>query len=92
MYRFLEVVQGLFSAHGKGRKLQPIDTPWLMNYQIRSNALIRDLPLITTIAAARAAAEGITSLRAAAPHPSGLVLVDGVFECLWLAVSEDAEF
>ncbi len=36
-------------------------------YQIRSNALVRDLPLITTIAAARAAAEGIASLRAGAP-------------------------
>ncbi|MBN1902650.1 carbamoyl-phosphate synthase large subunit [Candidatus Sumerlaeota bacterium] len=36
-------------------------------YQIRSNALIRDLPLITTIAAARAAAEGIASLKEGPP-------------------------
>jgi len=36
-------------------------------YQIRSNALIRDLPLITTIAAARAASEGISSLKAGPP-------------------------
>jgi len=36
-------------------------------YQIRSNALIRDLPLLTTIAAARAAAEGIASLISGKP-------------------------
>lgn len=36
-------------------------------YQIRSNALIRDLPLLSTIAAARAAAEGIASLREGPP-------------------------
>jgi carbamoyl-phosphate synthase large subunit len=36
-------------------------------YQIRSNALIRDLPLLTTIAAARAASEGIASLRTGSP-------------------------
>jgi carbamoyl-phosphate synthase large subunit len=36
-------------------------------YQIRSNALIRDLPLLTTIAAARAASEGIAALRTGSP-------------------------
>jgi len=36
-------------------------------YMIRSNALVRDLPLITTISAARAAAEGIAALKAGAP-------------------------
>ena len=36
-------------------------------YKIRSNAILRDLPLLTTIAAARAAAEGIKSLKTGAP-------------------------